>query len=274
MSIIRPVIVSGSRAERILNSYLYSPNLRSLEQVIVPTCSAATLTSLQEDEVAYTGTLLYYLTVTVNAIQQLGACLTDACYELELFTAEFGADLEAYARYKYEEATQEAGRGRRKKLSHRVLQPVDLAPFQLSAVLSPLFAGHAGRKERIGTSGPRDYAYCSSLLSNDVVHQLRDPGRPAIPSNFTTSPRAQLPAFPPPAPKVDEADEVDPWVGYDVSMAEHGPAVVVAFDALLQECQQAAAHFRTLAPTDAAGYARLHEQLNIILDGNEPTEYL
>lgn len=260
MTIIQPVSAAG-RLDQVLNSFLHSLSLRTLEQVATPTLSAATLAALDDNDVAYLGELFWRLAAVNNSLHQLANCLLAAHFELELFKEECAADLDQYARYKQQEAAGPAGR---RQLSTRLVKPTSLLPFSLKAVLAPCFVGHRpSYVERIGTSQPSHFSYHSSLLADDLLHGLRDPSRPATPSNLTTRTRAEVLALGLLAKESEE--EADRWVGYDTSLS--GPEAAAAFNQLLRDGQQAAALYHCLALNDAEGFSRLYQLLETIIDG-------
>lgn len=250
-----PIDAQG-KLDQVFNSYLY--NLVSLEKVVVPRISMAAHGALTDDNTAEMGAMLYHLTTLNNSFQQLASCLLGAAAELEIFVSE-GADLEWFARYKQDEAARQSGR-RKKSPSNWQAKPKSLAPFQLRAVLACYFVGGLGGGEQIGTSQAIDFRYHSDLLRNGLTFGLRDPGKPAIPTNLVTRRPDELMALP-----IEQPDER--WDGYDVSLS--GPEVVARFETMLHQCRQAANLYHSLAAEDAPGYCQLYELLQGILDGSE-----
>jgi hypothetical protein len=258
--ILTPIDAPG-RPDQVLNSYLHG--LTSLEKVVVPHLSMAARAALVADDltkntehVSEMGRMFYDLATLNNSLHQLSDCLMGAYHDLEIFATE-GADFEWFAHYKQDEAARESGRTR-KKPSNWKPEPKTLVPYQLRTVLSRYFAGGPGGEERIGTSQAADFCYHSDLLRNGLTFGLRDPGRPAIPTNLTT--RRPDEALDLPAERPDER-----WDDCDVSLS--GPEAVAEFEAMLTQCHQAGALYNALAADDAEGYKQLFRLLVEIVDG-------
>ena len=272
---MHPVIIpidapAISRVEHIFNSYLYQ--VRSLEHVVASPRSMAAYAALVAAEEATTTQnvaemdgMLRGLQVLSNSLHELAHCLTEAYLELEEFITE-GSDFQQFAAYKRVQDLEQYGYADEADVTPdgRAFclrsEPEALAPFQLPVVLAEYFATTNTQGERIGTSGPADYAYYSSLVANELVFALRDPSQPATPANLTTYRRTEVQeaGF----TEVEQPDERFVFA----SALRRGPALVAQFNTVLTRCQKAATLYHSLAADDAAGYARLFALLTKIVD--------
>lgn len=268
--------VATDRLAQIFNAYLYQ--LGSAEAVTAPRESmqqAQDLLTAQEideaEAVAEMSSRLYSLQVLAQALPDLYQHLQAAHIELLWWTNEDKEDddqnflryaasrrLEDAELFGYTDGADLSEDGKTIRLRD---EPEALAPFQLARMLAPHFASDSLNGERIGSSGPAAYGYWSTLILNQTRFTLRDPTRSATADNLMTYQQPEAPSLDLPA-----ATEPDARFSEE-AQALYGTALVNQFEAVLIRCQEAAALYGSLAADDAAGFQRLHEVIEQLVEG-------
>jgi hypothetical protein len=256
----------------------YQRFLLSYEHVTAPRESMADLAMLtaQDDghdtklvaELAYRH---YQLTLSVQALRNFYQCVSLATLELETFLSE-GADFQLYAAntrmqdaellgYTDEQALGADGSARCLRLD----EPEALAPFQLRVVLAKYFPGGSPDGEKIGSSGPADFAVLTNIVRNEIVFALRNPAGRATPDNLTTYKNGECHGS-----AIEEVELVDDRFEVESDHVLSGVTIAQQFDEVLELGQQAAALYASLQADDAAGYRRLYYLLQSMLDDPTP----
>jgi hypothetical protein len=255
----------------------YQRFLLSYELITVPRESMADLAMLTAQEDIYDTKLVvelayrrYQLTLGVQALRSFYQCVSLATLELETFLSE-GADFQLYAANARMQDAKEFGYTDKQDLSAdgrtlrlRIGEPEALADFQLWVVLSKYFPGGPPDGEKIGSSGPADFAVLTNIVRNELVFVTRRSADLASADNLTTYKRGKAHEL-----GLEEIELVDERFEVEPNQVLGGATIAQQFDEALKLAQQAATLFASLAETgeNKAGYQHLFELLKQLMDG-------
>jgi hypothetical protein len=255
----------------------YQRFLLSYERVITPRESMAALVILTGQEGMYDTKLVaeltyrhYHLMLGVQALRSFYQCVSLATLELEEFLSE-GADFQLYAAnarmqdaelfgYTDEQDLDTDGGALRLRLG----KPEALAPFQLQVVLAKFFPGSSPDGEKIGSSGPADFAVLTNIVRNEIVFALRNPAGHASTDNLTTYKMGKAHRS-----GLEEIELVDDRFEIEPDHVLSGATIAQQFNEVLELGQQAAKLYASLQGDDVVGYRQLYDLLQGMLDSHQ-----
>lgn len=202
---------------------------------------------------------LYRLRVLVLALTRLHKCIHGAGLILSEFFEVYQGDFTAYATEERLNTIDAFGPDEDED-SNEDGTP-NLAPYTLRATLAEHFAGPGTEGEAIGTSGPADFAYFSSVASAPSDVRLRHlfDGTP-VQTFRQTADEIMVPET--------LGDQLESELNEDLAKE----AVVLQFNAVLELGQKAAALYAGLGHEDTAGYRQLFDLLTQLQNGAFKTQ--
>lgn len=253
---------------RLFNNYL--SRLLQLAAVVTPRESMSEWIAVlneQEEQAAALGTQLYHLQVLAQALSSLYQCVFRADLSLGSFLHEYDGDHQTYASEARAEHVEDEGSADPAdfypdgSVRNRT-EPEALAAFTIRAELAAYFAEAPTQGEKIGSSGPADFAYFSNLMQNGLVVSLLDEAQSAFPHNLTTVRLAEVVAGGAAAEELP-AD----WQHVDLDPTLPGAVLVAQLATVLELGQQARACYAALRDDEPASYRALYELLSRLLEG-------